>query len=384
MNFFCNGVDFKRIIPCFQKYDEHNKIRTRNYCWLFKSEYNLAKVKGQYYKFFFLGICVWLFDIGPEGKFIYIFNKKIRKLNPDYPSLFYILKDYVSYKLGIRNFNIVSLFCNTGELNYLCHFMHGMDRLNKLEKKVYVYFLSANRQILNLYKIKEPGLVVPVFFYRLGFCESNEFNYSDGTECYKLIDYQFFHRWDYMRINYKLPLVDALNEYYGLYKIKPRLAEISDEDRTVVDVFLKKNVGDKPFILINNETTTGSYMIADFWKTLIRCIQKKGFVCMINTKNNPEYKEVCEQCFFDYPKTKYLASLAYASVGTRCGFTAIISEDCRKIITFVKKIGRVGGELSLVYWPVSKNVNAHSKEIHEINAEFLSNEELIDEILSKL
>ncbi len=386
MNFFKKGIDFSRIIPCFQEFIEKKdkKLRVRNYCGLIKTEYDFSNIKGKYYKFYVLGFCLFFYDIGPEGKFLYIFRKKVKELSPNYSNLFYILKDYVEYKLNIKSFNPVITFCYTGELNHLCHFIHALDDINRLKNKVFIFYQSSNIQVLKMYKIKDPGVVVPEFFKRLGFCEQRHFLYKDATECYKFIDYQFFHHWDYLRTNFKTPIIDCLNDYYSLHKITPVSAPIPEEDKSFIEEYVSRTIGNSPFIIINSDTTCGCENNSYLWKKLIKTLQAKGYKCLLNADDDEEYTDVCEQCFFDYTKTRYLASLAYASIGTRSGFTAIISEDCKKLISFVRTIGRVNGECALAYWPLAKNFNAQDKEIHEINAEFLTDDQLISEIVSRL
>ncbi len=358
-------------------------LRQRKYLYgLVESEFYFYDIKGEYYKVKLLGIKVFSYVIGPEGKFCKILNVKLPKqLKPDYPKLFNLLKEYVAYKTGQAHSNIINLFCYSGEINYLGHFFHNIKEISSLDKRVFTITSYSCKDMLAMYKITDPVVLIPYFFMRLGFCDTKIFEYGDGTICNKFIDYQFFKSWE--KVFDKCCEIDFINQYFKLDLSDCRMPCYSSADEDVVDSFLKANHVTLPFIIVNPASVSTAGLPLEFWQELCRELAAKGYVCIINAESDSQYACLGLCCFFSHAQFRYLASLAHAFIGLRSGLTATVV-DLVTIHAFIGNIGRNPSAKALNMWPLNKNIRANEEKIFEYDINKYSHEALIRTVLASL
>lgn len=403
-NFFSTTKGILFFIPFTQTYSENKNLGTNVYkqsyfktenqkndfvrireylSGVFRSEYHFYDIKGEYYRAKFLGLKIFSFEIGPEGKFLKILNVKLPfKLAPNYDKLFSLLKEYVCFKTNLNNCNIVNLFSFSGELNYLAHYMPEMPEIKDLPNKVFALSVYANRNILKMYGFTEPMVLVPYFFMRLGFCEEKIHHYSDGTICNKLLDYQFANSWS--KVQKEKPLTVYMTEYYNLSLYKCHMPIITEEEKNDVKAFLSENKITSPFVVINPISVNTEGYSLEFWKDLCDRLKEKGYYCLINADEGSEYNQIGTTCFLPHAQFRYLISKSSGLIGLRSGLTAIVADVAPQIHAFVKKIGRNSVQDSLKYWSLKNNINVNSDKVYEYNCEQIDEEKLKELVLSKL
>lgn len=402
-NYFSTFKGYKFLLPFSQSYTENENLGTNVYKQTYyktsnlefsfvrrrvylggilSTEFNFYEIKGEYYKVNLLGFKLYSFDVGPEGKFIKIFNCKLPfHLSFNYKKLFCLLKEYACFKTGYQNCNLINIFSFSGEINYLAHFMKDMPECQK-DNLVFAVSAFSNRNILKMFEFYEPVVLVPYFFMRLGFCPDRIFDYGDGTSCNKLIDYQFFKQWEKVREN--VPLIDFMNDYYKLELYSCRMPVITEEEKNEVDSFLETNQVTKPFIILNPISVNMQSFSFDFWKKLVESIHNKGYLCLINAETTSEYASLDLCCFFPHAQFRYLVSKCSALIGIRSGLLAIVADLAPQIHAFINPIGRNTSTQALKFWPLNKNIQAKAENIFEYECTSLSDEELINTVLDKL